>query len=117
MQLTVQERFSLLNLLPREGDFTTLKVIRELRENLSFSGEEHELLEFKSENEGRVSWEMDKDPLKEFSFGRTQRQLLEDALKKADQTKKLTEDHLSVFEKFFPAEEDDSGSVVQLARA
>ena len=41
MQLAVLERLKLLEILPREGDITTIKICRDLREALSFKENEH----------------------------------------------------------------------------
>lgn len=40
MELTIQERVKLLEILPAQGDLLTLKILRKLRETLSFSEEE-----------------------------------------------------------------------------
>ena len=47
MKLSVLERIMLLQVLPREGSFENLKMLRELRESLSFTEEENLLLNFK----------------------------------------------------------------------
>ncbi len=44
MKLSVGERLQLLALLPSEGEITSLKILRKLRESLSFSEEEHRSL-------------------------------------------------------------------------
>src|SRR3990167_4165132 len=106
MQLLVQERIALLGLLPQQGDFATLKILRVLREELSFSSEEHELLEFVDTAENQIAWDGTKDPLKEFTFTRKETAIIEEALKKADKQKSLSFEHFSVFEKFFPEEEE-----------
>ena len=98
--LNVQERFALLNLLPTQGDFVTLRVVRELREALSFSDEEHERLQFKWVDDGRVTWETSADAGEEFDFGWKQMQIINETLEKADTEKRLKLDELSVYEKF-----------------
>lgn len=40
MELTILERIKLLEVLPKEGDLLTLKILRKLRESLSFSEDE-----------------------------------------------------------------------------
>lgn len=47
VKLQVAERINLLSILPREGDFLTLKIVRQLRESLSFKDAEHDKLKFK----------------------------------------------------------------------
>ena len=49
MQLNVLERLILLNILPTEGSFTNLKLVRVTRENLSFTEEENKALNFRQE--------------------------------------------------------------------
>ena len=55
MKLTVLERFTGLQILPQEGDFVTLKIMRKLKEALAMS--EKELVEFEIKQEGnQVLW-------------------------------------------------------------
>lgn len=51
MKLTVPERLILVNVLPAESDYTTLKLVRKLRESLSFTEEEHKQLNFRNRYE------------------------------------------------------------------
>ena len=104
MKLDVRERLTLLDILPREGDFTTIKIVRELREQLSFSAEEHESYAFKHTEDGQLTWAVDAEQDRDFIFPTMARRIIEDALQKADKGKKLTVDHVSTYEKFFPEE-------------
>lgn len=59
MELSVIERLTLQDLLPAKGSYTNLKLLRMARETLSFSDEEHKLLNFRQEGEGdtmRTIW-------------------------------------------------------------
>ena len=56
MNLSVLERLRLLNLLPAKGDITTVRIMRVLREDLSFSEDEHKELNFVSDEEG-LHWD------------------------------------------------------------
>ena len=103
MNLRVLERLSLLALLPNEGDFTTLRIVRELRERLSFTEEEHKGLDFRRTDSGEVEWKAAADPEREFEFSPLELSIITEALKKADKAKKLTLDHMSVYEKFMEA--------------
>ena len=114
MQLTVFERLTLLNILPREGNFLTLKIIREMREGLSFSEEEHKVLQFKKAGdkviledgtegvvpEGKVVWNMAGDLVKDVGFGEKATDIVVERLKALDKEKKLTDAHFSLYEKF-----------------
>lgn len=57
MLLSVMERILLLNsVLPREGSFNNLKLLRKARESLSFTEDENELLNFREEGNGQIIW-------------------------------------------------------------
>jgi len=99
MELKVFDRLILLNILPKEGDFTTLKIVRKLREDLSFSEDEHKTLGFKQEN-GNVQWKQDGDIPKDITIGEKASDLIADVLKKLDKEKKLTDQHYELYEKF-----------------
>lgn len=47
MKLTVMERVTLLQELPPHGDITSLRIVRELRENLGFSEKERKEIGFR----------------------------------------------------------------------
>ena len=99
MNLQVGERLVLLSLLPKEGDFTTLKIIRELREGLSFSEEEHKTYNFKQEGD-LVFWDTEKDTPKDVPIGEKATDIIVDALKKLNEAKKLRDEHFNLYEKF-----------------
>lgn len=134
MKLTVFERIILQNLLPAEGDYVTLKLVRKLREALSFSEKEIAEINFKNrwncstcntselatqtpkcpscgaymQPAGSVHWDEEKalKIVKDVHMGRTMRDLCETTLKKLSDEKKLTEQHMSLYEKFC-VESDD----------
>lgn len=93
------ERLALLSVLPKEGDFLTLKLVRQVREDLTFSEAEHEALKFETRDDGGLHWQDGVAP-KTFTLGKKTTEMIVQALKAADRGKKLTEDHLSVYEKF-----------------
>lgn len=99
MELGVFNRLILLNLLPKEGDFTTLKIIRKLREDLSFSEAEHKDLQFKNEN-GAVQWQQAADIPKDIPIGEKATDIIVDVLKKLDKEKKLQDQHYQLYELF-----------------
>lgn len=99
MELGVFDRLILLNILPKEGDFTTLKIIRELRETLSFTEAEHKALQFKQE-EGNIRWQTEADKPKEIKIGEKATDVIVGVLKDLNDKKKLTDQHFSLYEKF-----------------
>jgi hypothetical protein len=100
MELTVLERLILLSVLPKEGDFTTLKIVRKLREDLSFTEEEHAKLNFQTQENGGVAWKMEGDIPREIKIGEKASDIIVEVLKKLNTEKKLTENHFSLYEKF-----------------
>jgi len=99
MKLTVLERFTLLGVLPAEGNFVTLKIVRKLREALAFTEKEIKDLEMMVEGE-RTKWNPAKDVPRDVEIGEMATDMIVKALKKLDDTNKLTEQHMSVYEKF-----------------
>lgn len=99
MQLTVKERIMVLNILPAEGNFVTLKIIGDLKSALSFTEEELKSFEIK-EDGGRVTWNQTAKQEAEISVGPKATSVIAEALEKMDRENKLTVDHLSIYEKF-----------------
>ena len=99
MKLDVRERLVLLSVLPPEGDFITLKVVRKLKEDLSFTEAEIEQYKF-VQNDANVTWDNSVEQSKPIAIGTKAKEVIGDALKKLDKDKKLREEHISIYEKF-----------------
>jgi len=103
MILSVKERLMLLGVLPNQGDFTTLKIIRKMREDLSFSEEEHKVLNFQNDAaKGTIAWNMetDKGIQKDVALGEKAQEIIKASLQKLNSEKRLLMDHMDVYEKF-----------------
>jgi len=106
MKLNVLERLILLNILPREGNFTNLKILRVAKEALSFTEEENKVLKFRQQDSpdgtkgGAMMWEGEAVGEKEIVLGEVVTQLIAKELKRLDGEEKLTDEHFSVYEKF-----------------
>lgn len=99
MKLGVQERLILLGVLPQEGDFVTLKIVRQLQSDLSFSEEEIKRYNFK-EDKKRIHWDNEDKQGKEIEIGDKAKEIIATALKKLNDTKELKMSQLSLYEKF-----------------
>ena len=99
MILSVLERVTLLGILPEQGDFATLKIVRKLREALSFSEEELRVLELKQEGQ-QIRWKAEADPMKDVPIGEKATDIVVSSLKGLNEQKKLTAQHLDLYEKF-----------------
>jgi len=98
MKLSILERIILSQLLPAQGTFLTLKLLRVLKEDLSFTEEENKILEFEQDGE-TLHW---KEPgvEREIEIGDTMNQIIVEALKELDKNAELTDQHFSLYEKF-----------------
>jgi hypothetical protein len=99
MELGILERLVLLNSLPAQGDITTIKIVRKLREDLSFSEAEHKALNFKQEAD-RLLWNKDAIVTKDVKLGEKAMKVIRDALTDLNKKKELHSDHLDIYEKF-----------------
>ncbi len=99
MELGIQDRLALLVVLPHEGSFTNLKIVRQLREELSFNDEENKLLDFKEDGD-KLKWDEDAVFSKEVEIGDTARKIIQKALKGASSQEKLPEACMDVYEIF-----------------
>lgn len=98
-KLSVLERLKLLDFLPVTGDITTLRIVRQLREDLSFSEEEHSELEFKTSGD-TVHWNPLADQGKTISLGPKAREVIALALKRASEAQKLGLDCVTLYDRF-----------------
>ena len=106
MELTVLERLIMLNLLPKEANFLNLKLMRKLRESLSFSEFELKRLNFTQEND-QVKWDVDTDLVKDVIVGETMLNMISEILKKMNDDGKLTNEHFTLYEKFVEKPQSD----------
>lgn len=104
MKLGVGDRIVLLSILPSEGDLSTIRIVHDLKQMLSFSEEEHESLQIKVEGD-KIKWGGG-DGVKEISIGPRAHTLIAETLEELDGEKKITEDHLGLWEKFVDGKED-----------
>lgn len=103
MNLTVLERLVLLNILPKEGDFTTLKLVRKAREALSFDDLENKRLGFIQDG-GQVRWNESANVVKDIDLGEMMTIRVVEELKKMDKEEKLREEQFTIYEKFVESE-------------
>lgn len=96
---TVLERLKLLDILPVQGDITTIRIVRTLREELSFSEEEHKLLDFQTDG-ATVSWNPEVKAEKQVEVGDKARQIITESLKKASSEQRLSLDMIELYERF-----------------
>ncbi len=99
MLLSLQERLVLLNGLPAQGDFATLRIVHDLRMDLAPDEAESVACELKQTGD-RLNWNPEKAVDKDITLGGVATALIVTTLQRLNAEKKLTENHLSVYEKF-----------------
>lgn len=101
MKMDVAERLVTLSILPKEGNFTTLKILRELRMNLGFTEEELKDWRIVSDLEaGTVNWETNGEA--EIPIGEKATDIIIESLRKLDGELKLEEHMFDIYERFIP---------------
>lgn len=101
VELTLFERFVVRTLLPVEGSYSTLKIVWELQMELATTEEENKLAGLEDLPGGGTDAEnWDAVEPKEIVFGDITKGLIVDALKKLDEQERLTQQHISIYEKF-----------------
>jgi len=104
MILNNAERLNMLGILPKESSIATLRIVRELRENLGFSDDEIKqigLVETPNENDPTVfdfTWTDDK--LKDVPVSDTAKKVILDTFKKLDRKEQMTEVLLDLYSRF-----------------
>jgi len=97
--LSVKARLVLLGILPVESNLTTIRIVRELREGLSFTEGEHKGLQVRQED-GRLMWQEGAVPDKSLDIGPKGQEIIREALGKLDKDQKLNQDHLELVDLF-----------------
>ena len=99
-KLTILERLTLLNILPRENNFINLMLIKEAAEKIGFDDKEISECEIKQTPEG-VNFNAEKGKIeKPIEIGERAYSLICEVLEKLDKANKLTQEHCSIYKKF-----------------
>lgn len=108
--LNVAERIHLIAILPQESDVTTLRIVRELRESLSLSEEEHTEFQIETtEQNGQITykWGNVKAAMtpREIKFRPKALAIIVEAFKRLNQAKRLRAELLPLYEMFVEEKE------------
>lgn len=99
MKLNLLERFTILQVLPKEGNFATLNIVRKLQEALAPTEKEFNEFGIVQEN-NQTKWNEKGIEVREIKIGEKAIDIVVEELEKLDADKKLTPQHMSVYEKF-----------------
>ena len=107
MELNVKDRLALLGVVPVEGvRMKDLRVANGMQRRLSFTEDEHARFKFQ-EVDGRLKWDEDEDTPTEIQIGARGTVIIRDRLLELDKDKKLTVDHVGIWELFECDNEDE----------
>lgn len=107
MKINFHDRLIFLSLLPRENNFSTMRIIRKVHKDLGVTDEEYKKYKVKQLENGKISF----DPVKaleekEFEIGEIATHLVKTALEQLDKDKKLTQEHYPLYEKIVEGNEN-----------
>lgn len=111
MELTVFERVTLLDILPNQGDYASLKLVRQLREDLSLEDVAEAISLQVNQVDSRALYAWDGDAAAkviknvELLDSSKVKRLIKSRFKELDERKLLTMDHLPLYERFIPEED------------
>jgi len=99
MELSVGERLVLLSVLPIEGDFTTLKVLRDAVSIIGLNDEELKKADIEKVEDGlKISIQNNFET--DITLGEMATHIIVEELKKLNEQKKLMMEHYPLYEKF-----------------
>jgi len=104
MLLNVKQRLLLLNILPDEGNYDTLKIVRDQQNLLSFNEEELKRLGIRREGE-MYQWNEAADEPVDISIGEMASNMIKMALRQLDARGQLKVEFLPLYEHFVEGEE------------
>lgn len=104
MKLTILERLVILGILPAEGDILFLRMRQGMIAKVGLDAIEMETYEVKQNPDGTVSWRNDLPYEAEVELSDVEKGIVKDALMKLSRERKLTPNHLSLYEKFCETE-------------
>jgi len=100
MELSVLERGLLLNVLPKEGNFITVKIVHDLRMALAFDEHELSALNFRPTPDGLGQMWDDVVPPKVVEIGEKAAEIIKQGIAALDKAGKLSEEYLPICDKF-----------------
>lgn len=100
MTLSVVERLAILSILPKEGSITTLRIIRDLQKELSFTEEEYDRLQMTFAPDGRYEWKQQFDTGKDIEIGPVASGLIRKGFEAISDTESMNILYLPIYERF-----------------
>ena len=106
MQFNIQERLLLINAVGAvEGNLATLRIVRDLQQELGFSEEEHKKIGFVQKGD-QITWDPKVQLVKEVSIGPAALDAALAMFKSMDAMQKLTMENLPIYERLLKAKHE-----------
>jgi len=99
MKLSVMDRVQLLSIMPKEGNFVTLRIVRDLQRDLSFTEAEMKEVGMHIDKNNRYAWEKNID--KEVEIGEVALGIIKAAFDEYDKQGKMNMYTLDLYERMF----------------
>ena len=104
MILSVKDRILILGLLPGKGDIITLRVIKDLMDDIGF--QENEIKELSLQTiDGTHRWNQEAEKEKDFNIGSAALGVIASELKKMSDAKELLIEYLDLYDKIVEGKE------------
>ncbi len=104
MLLNVKQRLLLMNVLPGEGNYDTLKIVRDQQALLGFSEEEHKNLKMQRKD-GLIVWDEGAEVSVDIRIGEVAATIIKRTLRQLSEEGQLQMEFLPLYEHFVEGEE------------
>lgn len=105
--LNIGGRIVLGSILPREGNFLTLRLVRDLSSKIGITADEHKKYEIIEDKETHgIKWNAEGLKEIDFDFKLKEVELISKVLTELDKTEKLDLQHYSIYDKFVAEDEE-----------
>lgn len=98
MKLNIKERLIIPNILPREGDYTTLIIKKDLLDKIKINQDDISEFEIRITGE-EIQWNTDKEKEIDVELSELEIKLITDSLKELDKQKKLNDETALIYKK------------------
>lgn len=104
MKLTILERLVLGNILPQRGNFTLMIAVKEIKDKVILTSEEIQKFNIIADDHG-TRWSKEGESYEvDIEFGNTLSVIINEALQEKSKTNELTEEMISLYQKFVMSE-------------
>ena len=100
MKLKIHDRLLVLNILPKEGNLVTVRLLKDILGKIGLAGDEIKDWKVQSRPNNQVIWDNTKQTEKEIEVSDSERELIFAKLEELNKASKLTLEQLNLYDKF-----------------